>query len=203
LQHLRRKLQAFDIAAGGHVHRAADDVRAQTIGVECVKTRKNEEGSGKDRQAALLANLTSRDVCGFEPQVANVLRQSIRVIQTRAVGARCSTLRMPSALTVASSMLRRRPSMCRLYLQWRQHVSHSNATMPCVRVQRGATLFQRRADVLLKIVNDDKVREMRQNILDFQAFALLHDFDGGLDGLAVLDGEHRNLQPQSLAQHLV
>ena len=92
---------------------------------------------------------------------------------------------------------RRYPGLCDLLTK------HSTDTCLKEKLPSPITFSDHQILDITKIVNDDKVREMRQNILDFQAFALLHDFDGGLDGLAVLDGEHRNLQPQSLAQHLV
>jgi hypothetical protein len=105
---------------------------------------------------------------------------------------------MQSALTVASSMLRRRPSMCRLYLldSARQLAGGGTAGGQ-------HALLQSRADIVFEVVNYDEIREVGQEVFNFQTVAFFHDFDCRFDSFAVLDCKHGDLEPQSFPQHII
>jgi hypothetical protein len=72
-------LQPLHVAAHSRVHGAGDDMRAQAARVERVETRKNVEGSGKDRQMALFARLVPSDIGGLQAEVADVLNSRITI----------------------------------------------------------------------------------------------------------------------------
>jgi hypothetical protein len=64
-------------------------------------------------------------------------------------------------------------------------------------------LFQRGANVIFEVVNNDEIRKVGQNVLNFQAVALFHNLDGWFNALVLPYSKQGYLQPQRLPQHII
>ena len=65
--------------------------------------------------------------------------------------------------------------------------------------------LQRGADLVLEVIDDDEVREKRDQVFNAEQFAALEEIDGGLDGADALLGDDLagDGEPELLAQRLV